>query len=195
MYDYIKTLQQAHLPTSCGTAVVIAIGDRIRDSDNPLAEAYHLISQITSTAVDNLNLGDDKHRVRLTAQYLGALIFKHGESFTPSAGLAAAVVKANRFRDDPANSYHFSDMTPGSSTHVETKSIGGVDVEVKADGRVKKGGNAVVAMQLYKDNVVAKQMETKQFIQLLMTTLNMSKAGATTYAYATRKKYNEENGA
>jgi hypothetical protein len=189
MFNHIEVLNKLKIPTTCGTSVVVEIGDRVREASDQIGEAIKMITAITGGECPQFT---DKHRARLTAQYLGAMLFKHGELFKPTQALEAAIVKANKYRDNPDNKQWFNDMTPGSSTYSETKSVAGVDVEVKASGKLKKGGNAVVAMQLYVDNVVSKAMSNKDFITLLITTLSMSKAGATTYLYSTAKKYKEQ---
>lgn len=47
------------------------------------------------------------------------------------------------------------------------------------------------AVTLYKQHVIDQQMPSRDFIALLMKSLNMTKAGATTYAYNAKKKWEQ----
>ena len=69
----------------------------------------------------------------------------------------------------------------------------GIDdkVEVKADGKIKKGGKQILAAELYKKHVVETEnpVDNQGFIKILMAELGMTKAGATTYAYNCKKQF------
>lgn len=70
------------------------------------------------------------------------------------------------------------------------KKVEGVETTVKlnAQGKIKKGGKQILANELYTKHVLnaTEPMTNKDFIALLMKELEMSKPGATTYAYNAR---------
>lgn len=74
------------------------------------------------------------------------------------------------------------------------------NVSIKADGTLKKGGKSKVAEALYQEKVLdaAKNggipLTNQEFVQLLVDKVDMTKSGATTYAYAVRKKLGDPEG-
>lgn len=71
------------------------------------------------------------------------------------------------------------------ATSVETK------VEVKADGTIKKGGKGLLAEALYRKHALEATVPVtnQEFIKILMDEAQMTKGGATTYAYNMKAKF------
>jgi hypothetical protein len=76
--------------------------------------------------------------------------------------------------------------------------VKGIDmkVAVKANGKIKKGGKQILAAELYKKFVLeaTKAATNQEFIAILVKELDMSKSGATTYAYNCKKQLGEPAG-
>jgi hypothetical protein len=66
-----------------------------------------------------------------------------------------------------------------------------VQVEIKEDGKIKKGGKQVLAAALYQKHVTHAEvpMTNQEFIELLIDELQMTKAGATTYRFNMSKQF------
>ena len=70
-----------------------------------------------------------------------------------------------------------------------------VGVAVVSDGkggtRIKNGGRKILVQNLYQKHVIdaVPPMPNKEFVELLVKELGMSKAGATTYAYEAKKAH------
>ncbi len=64
-----------------------------------------------------------------------------------------------------------------------------VKVEVKSDGRIKKGGKQVLCEEMFKKYILETDtpMSNKEFLALIMDKLQLSKAGANTYFFNVRK--------
>ena len=74
-----------------------------------------------------------------------------------------------------------------SDNNFATEQVQGVTVTVKRDGSKKKGWKQQVANKLYIDNVVNGSLTNRQFIDMIIEQLDMTLAGARTYAYNAKK--------
>ena len=106
---------------------------------------------------------------------------------------------AKSFCENPNNSYLWSKPELTTTTaDVQVQVVKELDtkVAVKADGSIKKGGKQILAQELYVKHVVESTtpLTNVQFIALIMKELDMSLAGARTYAYNCAKKQKELNG-
>lgn len=115
----------------------------------------------------------------------------------PQDVVDAAFSHAQTFIMNPMNSWMF--------TVGETVSAGGemkafssevnVKVEMKSDGKIKKGGKEVIATALYQKYMAdlnGAEFSNQAFIAILMKELGMTKAGSTTYNFNLKKKFNPE---
>ena len=83
---------------------------------------------------------------------------------------------------------------PEENGYVETAAVvEGIEtkVAITAEGKIKKGGKQILAVELYKKYVVESDtpLDNQGFVQLLMKELDMSKAGALTYSSNVRKQF------
>lgn len=109
--------------------------------------------------------------------------------------LAQARMRASNFILNPNNGWMFAvDEPPATAKTVETAAVTDkvdVQVEVKADGTMKKGGKGILAEALYKKFVAeaTTPITNMEFVKMLQDDLGMSLAGARTYAANCKKKF------
>ncbi len=135
----------------------------------------------------------------MVAQHVVEVAVKN-EMFDPEETIVAGEVRAHSLMTNPVMAFAFvataESTGMGSSVNTgkgdTTTMISGTEVVVKSDGSLKKGGKQVIANQMYEEHVVNGNLSNQEFIRLLMTELNMSKAGSTTYAYNSSKLFNHK---
>lgn len=181
-----------NLGKSSGEAVQM-ISRAIKEDSAPIAKAVKLIRDITGIERSY----DDEDVARLTAMAIGDEAFKVNHVIDDvEAFVDKCEQRARKFRFDDNNAFHF--VKPEPEVGATETVIAGIDVKVgvKADGKIKKGGKEILALELYKVHMLeTKNPLTNQgFIAVLVKELGMSKAGATTYAYNCRKKLGEPAG-
>lgn len=87
--------------------------------------------------------------------------------------------------------YFYTTEQQGSQTG-ELKEIGGVEVTVTEQGKVKRGGKQLIVESLFKQYVLEadEPCDNACFVKIIMEHAGMSLAGARTYAYNCRKAHN-----
>lgn len=185
MFNTQHVLDKLDLPNS-PTAAVVAVGERCRDRGE--AEAARIIGIIVPGPWEPAD-GDDAFVVRMTAQALVEAMVRAGESFDPTMAIILAGERARKFRNNPANKFMFEQDVGTVKDFTVTKDVAGVKVEVKADGKIKKGGKQEAADALYQEHVVNGGKSSSEFLEVLMKQLDMTKAGARTYMYNSKKKH------
>ena len=107
--------------------------------------------------------------------------------------LEAAIAHAASRVVKPSNRWMYGVATKSTGEPVvsaaPTVSVGEVKVELNANGKIKKGGKGVLAEQIYLEMKAGGAVDNKKLIEQLMTKLDMSKSGATTYAWNLRNKH------
>lgn len=187
MFNTAQVLMRLDLPNNA-TSAVVYMGDLIRRAKDTCQASTDMIFKITGLT----RKFTDEHVALMTAQALVELMIKSGDDFDPSLGLMAAELRANKFRNNPANSFLFVRGEKIAAMTV-TKEVGGVTVEVKANGKVKKGGKQDSSYGLYVEHVINGGMESKDFLLVLQKELDMGVPGSRTYMYAAAKRYKETN--
>lgn len=106
--------------------------------------------------------------------------------------MADALEYANIFVNNPNNSYMWAkvddiEVMPDRLKVIESL---GTNVAINASGKLKKGVKKLLALDLYKKYVVdaVVPLSNQAFISILMKELDMTKAGATTYAWSSSKQ-------
>lgn len=179
-------------------AAVQAVRTVVESDANPQEKAQELIFQIIGIKATY----DNPDRARLVAQAVVDEAWKAEHKIDNEQELLhICEVRIEKFMTDPKNACHFvkpvmyqavATTSQQVTTLVETK------VEVKADGKMKKGGKETLAQELYKKFVLEVKpedaLDNQGFIKLLIKELDMSKAGATTYAYNCKAKLGEPVG-
>lgn len=167
--------------------VVEEIRSAIESSDHPLKKANQLITDITGVEAKYTDIVLARH----VAQYIAQNVVTHDILDVEEALIAAEQHSANVVKSQPW-AFVKDDPVVGVDETVATV-VEGIDVKVavKSDGKIKKGGKQVLAVELYKKHVVeaTTPATNQEFIAILMKELGMTKAGATTYRYNMAKQF------
>jgi len=188
MLSPLQVLERLDISTTSPTRAVQEVRERVQQSPAPKAEAIRLIGEITGEIIDVESNIDALHIAQSVVE--SAILFK--ENFTPEKAFEIARKRVADYRKNPALQYIY--IAEKEAAQQETIEVGGVAVQVNENGKIKKGGKALIAKQLFKEHVVQNKMNKADFIALLMKECNMSKAGATTYEHNVRKEYEKEHG-
>jgi len=158
--------------------VVQQVRDQIEGSVNPLSAAKILFSNFT--APDTEFNFTDANEARLVVALLIVDAMRLRENYDPQSALTrAGEWIANHKANNP-----WSFIKPESGVATETEHREGVNVEVKADGKLKKGSKQILAKALFDKDPTLKNAD---MIKLFVKELNMTEAGARTYVYNCRK--------
>jgi hypothetical protein len=191
-------LERMQIRTESGYAIQDA-RERIVGQDDQLAAAVNLINSLITVPDVSFT---DKHLARLTALAIVEAACKADE-IDDITVYTAALERAKKLREDPTLAFVYVEAdvnTDGTTVRhgEELKTMAGTDIKVlvKSNGKIKKGGKQVLAAELYKKHVLeATPAATNQeFIAILVKQLDMSKSGATTYAYNCKKQLGEPAG-
>lgn len=180
---------------SSRTDAVQRIRELVEGANDPAAKASGVIKDILGLETKY----EDDGRALHIAQKVAEEVFKANHKVDNENELLTQCEKfVDAFRADPKNAWMFAKPTRNVEPTETKQVVKGIDtkVEVKANGKIKKGGKQVLAAELYKKHVLeAKKAATNQeFIAILVKELGMSKAGATTYAYNCKKQLGEPAG-
>lgn len=182
------------------TSLSAAVQDVRSYVEQSTARATNLILDLIGVRVEFTDL----EQAIVTAQAIVESLFKSELAYDEAAPvLEAAKVRCRTLMTDPKRAWVHdkSDSvfgqkptTPSGQMTQVSKSVD-VVVEVKADGQIKKGGKQVVADALYQKHVLGAEtpLTNQEFVALLQKELQMTKSGATTYAYNVRKAYGQVN--
>lgn len=173
-----QVLTRLHIDPECRIKAVQEVRQLIEGSTNPLAAAKVLFSNLAPP--DEEFKFQDANDARLTVAFLVENAIRLGEQYDPEDALKrAAVWLINHKEKNP-----WSFIKPDTGISTETVSHSGVLVEVKADGKMKKGSKQILAKALFDSNPTSNNAE---LIKLFVKELDMSEAGARTYVYNCRK--------
>jgi hypothetical protein len=121
-----------------------------------------------------------------------AVVRAEGEAVDEVLLLEAAKTRVLKLMNSPQHSWMFAkpDVTAASGEGVKVIEDVNVTVEVKANGKLKKGGAGALAEELYRVRVLNSNepVTNGAFIDMLVNEVGMTKSGATTYAYNIDKK-------
>lgn len=180
-------LERLGFSTISVVRLIQEVREKIESSPTPQKEATKIIHHLTGLDRSYPSVIDCVHITQSVAQ--SALL--QDTAFDPEQAIKHGEDKVKDFRTSPRYQFIYaSELKPAE----ETKEIAGVDVAIKTNGKIKKGGKQVIALQLFKDHVVGEGVDNKTFVAILMKELDMSNAGATTYAYNSKKAYEQETG-
>ena len=182
-----KILHSMEFNTESVVQMVQQIRSHISESVDPIAKAKRLIFAITDIDV---KIPDVETAVPL-AQFVAKASLEEEVCDFPDIIERAFSYVSELFKKHPWSAPKVASQTNGPVVAVcegiETK------VEIKADGKIKKGGKQILAVELYKKHVVeaTNPVDNQGFIAILMKELGMTKAGATTYRYNLAKQFNK----
>ena len=177
-------------------AAVQAVQAAIETAEQPQEKAQDLIFQIIGIKV----VYDNADKARLVAKAVADEAWKANHQISNEEEiLKICEVRIDKFM--AAEPWHFAKPQVYQAVATEQKQVSELvetKVEVKTNGSMKKGGKEVLARELYKKFVLEVKpedaLDNQGFIKLLIKELDMSKAGATTYAYNCKKALGEPVG-
>ncbi len=193
MLAQVKAVETLGFSTISALRAVQEVRDVVETSSDPIEKAKDIFKNITGLTFDVESKIDALHIAQIAVESAVKSGLDQDYIFQPDDVLQRALEKVKQFRNNPNMQYIYT-AEQVQEKFEEKKEFAGVEVAVRSDGKIKKGGKQVVALQLFKEYVVEKKISNKEFIAVLMEQLDMSKSGATTYAYNTRKAYEEETG-
>lgn len=173
-----QTLTRLNIDPFSAIKAVQEVRNLIEGSENPLGAAKVLFTNLVNP--DDEFKFTDPTEARMTVASLVVDAIKFGEQYDPNDSLKRAALWIVRQRAE--NPWFF--VKPEGSSNTETQSRGGVNVEVKTDGSLKKGSKQILAKALFDKNPM---LNNAQLIDLFAKELDMSVAGARTYVYNCRK--------
>lgn len=186
MENAIITLEELEINTKSPTQAVQQVRQHIEGSTFPTEAASDLIFNITDIRVEFKDLPTALHVAQYVVYDAITLVSAVPQDVVDSAFVRTAAL----FEKQP---WIKPSVASENAPQTEVAVAAGVEmkVAVKADGKIKKGGKQILAVELYKLHVVETQspVDNQGFIAILMKELGMTKAGATTYAYNCRKQF------
>lgn len=178
--------------------IVQAIRENIEGAAMPLKTALAIIEDIIGIVPDSVT---DAREARVMAQRLAVQCYALDHKVVDVHGLAEEARQyAKQYVSDPKRQWMWAkeEIDQESGQPVKSTAIEGVTVQVavNTDGKIKKGGKQILVLELYKKHVLETKnsLSNQDFIQVVMRDLQMTKAGATTYAYNARKELGEPEG-
>src|SRR5271170_6533079 len=141
-----QVLTRLNIDPECRIKAVQEVRQIIEGSDNPLGAAKVLFTNLAPPD-EEFNF-TDANDARLTVAKLVEDAITLGEQYDPTDALKrAAVWLVNHKANNP-----WSFVKPETGIQTETVRHSGVLVEVKADGKMKKGSKQVLAKALFESN-------------------------------------------
>jgi hypothetical protein len=178
MLNVHHVLERLHIDNTSRCGAVQDVRTLIEESADRLATAHGIINNLTHGGF----AVSDPIEARMYAQRLVDEAIILGEKYDPDQALIKAAKKIAQARVD--SPWIFTSQSSYSTVVSTTETREGVQVEVKTDGKMKKGGKQILAAALYEKH---KSLSNKEVIQIFMKELDMSQAGATTYFYNAKK--------
>lgn len=190
MQSAIDTLVAMDFAVHSPALLVQQVREHIDNAANPLGAAKRVIFNITSIMVDYTDLLLARHVAQAVAE--DAIL---RDSYTFEDSIQRAEERSRRLvaRMPYIRFVYTPSEVPTNNSLKTTTSVAVVKgiattVEVKANGKIKRGGKQIMAAELFALHVTNAPvpLTNQQFIAVLMKDLGMSKAGAQTYAYNCR---------
>ncbi len=209
MLNTTQVLDRLQISTASPSKAIQDVRERVMSAKDGLAEAIKIITNVTGRDTYE---SDDQHLALHIAQGVVQAALNDGDKFNPDTALKFAELAATKMRADPALAWLFgtakkaattteeetAETTTPAPTGKKTKKVAGVSVAIKANGKIKKGGKQDAADALLLTVIDAKthvsDKTNQDFVQMLVKELDMSKQGATTYAYNACKSYKATHG-
>jgi hypothetical protein len=191
MINAMQVLERMQFNTTSHIRAIQEVRDYVGVADDKLKAAITVIHALTG---EDVSYDDEKFALHV-AQGVVERVIRQGESFHPQYAVKDAEETATKLRANPAMQWlNVQPAAEGETPFGPSKTVAGVNLTIKANGKIKKGGKQEAVVALFKDHVVAKNVSNADFIKIVMSELDMSKAGATTYAYNARKAVELETG-
>jgi hypothetical protein len=191
MLDTNHVFQRTNIRTE---SVIFAVADTanlIMEASSPVHTASKLFMDVLSVQIKF----DDVVFARIAAKHMVKDVVISGCVIDPDDVdmiVEQALEYATTFCADAANSYLWSKPDDeGSLVPQQVTAIEGIELQVAVNdnGKIKKGGKALLAAELFQTYVLDAEVPLTniELVAMLMEKLDMTKAGATTYGYNCRK--------
>jgi hypothetical protein len=192
MIDATHAFDSIDAPNKSIQSVVQSIREHIEMAPNPIVRAGAIID----TMIGIIPPIDDARYGRVLAQRIAVLIDEHAYILPNVQDIVtAADVYARKYITDPNKTWMWATADAEAAADAQPVVVDGV-VTQPASGKIKKGGKQVLVLDLYKAHVLEAEtpLSNQEFVQVVMKELQMSKAGATTYAWNAKKELGEPEG-
>lgn len=195
MLEVSHVLDRLRIRRSHIAHAVEDIGIIVQDSRDPIYTASHLFDRILSVPV---KFTDKVHaRIACKSMIRDVILYKCSIDNDDVEDIVKdAIEYATNFQNNPNNSYLWTKPDEDDESSENIQSVAGCEqkVAIREDGKIKKGGKQVLAAELYDTHIKNNEtpISNKEFIALLMSSLDMTQQGATTYAYNCRKAHKLE---
>lgn len=185
MQSAIALLKVMDFDTSSPVRTIQQVRERINNAASPIGEAQYIVNDLIGLNVEFADLATALHVAQYVVYDAMTLDSIVAQDVVDNAFKRTAKLFENQPWAKPVAQCDTQQETIAVVSGIETK------VAVKANGKIKKGGKQVLAVELYKMHVVntPKPLTNQEFIAMLMKELDMTKPGATTYAYNCKKQF------
>lgn len=195
MLDANIALQREEIRIDTVNGAIYDVRCKIEDAPDRSAAAAKLLHEVIGVDV---KFTDARIAVAAAQRVVMSIVNAKGIIGTDAEAQACVercIAEATRYVNDPVNAHHFAEeeKIAEATTMVAVAEDLEIKVEVKANGKIKKGGKGPASEEMYQKRVitapVGARISNQEFIAMLMKELDMSKPGATTYAYNCDNKF------
>lgn len=193
MLNVSPVLNHMNISTKSPAMATSEVGELIRSSAIPTETARMFVNDVLSLTVKF----DEPVYAGLVCKHIAKYVIENEciiDIDSTEEILENAHVYATAYCNNPANSYMWAELdesVESNAGHIQVATGIDTKVAVKSNGKIKKGGKAILCAEMYQKFVVDAEvpLTNQGFISLLMKELDMGKAGATTYAYNMKKSH------
>lgn len=187
MLDPINVLSRMEVNTSGAGAAVRSYRDAF-EANLTVDLARQHIEAITGVDYKF----DDITHAKYTVLYVidAILNSKEGERDYNKI-VSDSFVRADSFLKAESNQWMFTSAEAAkaeATADVKVSDEATVQVQTTNEGKIKKGGKKVIALELYRETVLKEGTSANDFIKLLMERADMSEGGARTYYHICKKE-------
>jgi hypothetical protein len=197
MLDIKQVLQRYAIRTSNISFAVADTAVVVGEAPDPIQRAKRLFDDVLGVVAIDLSF-DEPVYARIAAKKMIQLVAERNyevEEIEVPKLLSEIIQYTDQYVQDPKNSHLWSQPDEDNPAPKAVHVVEGLDCKVVLTnaGKIKKGGKQVLAHELYVKYVLEAEvpLANQDFIVLLMKELDMTKPGATTYAYNERKAAKE----
>ena len=186
----LEDLNRMRVRTYSPNGLIVDVRELMEDSGNVVLWCTRSIQRW----IDRVVLFEDEVEARIFVKSFLYYLYKNGYEYTEEV-FENATEYTKQFLSD--SSWSFLKGSKKVNIPVKETNIGDIQVQVavNTNGKIKKGGKQVLAAELFKTHILnnAEPMSNKEFVELLMKELDMTKLGANTYLFNLRKEHGMVN--
>lgn len=187
MINLLQTINHMNIPTESASRAIQAVRGKLQRASSESAGAVALVK-----ALLDIDVKFNSHtEARIATFALVEDIIKNDCVVNDlDEAMGRAMQKANSFINNSTNSWMFVSDQPMTKQAV----VDGVDTKViiKANGSIKKGGKKILALEIYKRELLKGDVLPGELAKMFVNELGMTLSGARTYVYDTKKAYNAQ---